>query len=126
MTIMNAITEIFEIVVPVFFVLLIGYISERAKKLTVIRYKEYTSLFSILPSMLPCLLERFYKPLLAPTTCPFFLALVGSMGGIYIVAILLERVIFHLNFGSHTLLGSVASFPSASFYGTAILSSLYG
>jgi predicted permease len=32
MTNMNAITEIFEIVVPVFCVLLIGYISERAQK----------------------------------------------------------------------------------------------
>ncbi len=100
---MNAITEIFEIIVPVFCVFLIGYISERPKKMTIIRYKEYTSLFSVLPSMLPCLLERFYMPLLAPITCPFFLALVGSMGGIYVVAILLEWVIFHLNFGSHTL-----------------------
>ena len=30
---MNAITEIFEIIVPVFCVFLIGYISERPKKI---------------------------------------------------------------------------------------------
>ena len=62
---MNAITEIFAIVVPVFFVLLIGYISGRAKKFDLDQVQGIYELVPDFAPQHPVCWNGYYKPLLA-------------------------------------------------------------
>jgi malonate transporter and related proteins len=119
--------EIASVIVPVYFVLLLGYLAGRAKKFDSDQVQGINEL--VLDFALPAAL---FVGTISTTRSlllqlgPFFAVTVASMLGMYVVGLVIARAVFHLNLGAAGLFAISSSFPAAPFYGTAILSGLYG
>jgi predicted permease len=116
-----------SIVVPVFFVLLLGYAAGRAKAFDrdqVAGMNELVLDFAV-PASLFVGTVRTPRPQLLQQG-PLVLTLLISVVGLYVVAFFLGRRLFRHRVSDAALQAIMVSFAAGPFFGPAILSGLYG
>jgi predicted permease len=120
-------SENFTVLVPVFFVLLLGYLAGRAKKFDanqvdginelVLDFALPASLFTgVVGSSRTEIAQRF----------SFILVALATLLGIYVLGLAFSRIIFRLTLGNSALFALAAAFPSVAFFGPAILGVKFG
>jgi malonate transporter len=119
--------QIVSVIVPVFFVLLLGYAAGRAKAFVSEQVSGINEL--VLNFALPASL--FVGTVSTPRTQlleqgPLFLALLVSVVGLYIIVFFLGRLLFRHKVGEAALQAITVSFAAGPFFGPAILNGLYG
>ncbi len=119
--------QIISVLVPVFFVLALGYAAGRVKAFDSDQVTGISDLvmdFALPASLFVGTVRTSRTQLLQEG--PFFLAVLISYCGLYLVALLVGRFVFRHRLGDAALLAMAITTPGAPFFGTAILSSLYG
>jgi malonate transporter and related proteins len=119
--------QIVSVIVPVFFVLLLGYAAGRAKAFDSDQVSGINEL--VLDFALPASL--FVGTVSTPRTQlleqgPLFLTLLVSVVGLYIIVFFLGRQLFRHKLGEAALQAITVSFAAGPFFGPAILNGLYG
>ena len=119
--------NIVSVIVPVFFVLLLGYGAGRTKAFDSDQIAGINKLvlnFALPASLFVGTIRTSRTQLLQQG--PLFLVLLLTLLGFYAVVLLLSRFVFHHKTGAAALQAMCASFAAAIFYGPALLSGLYG
>jgi malonate transporter and related proteins len=119
--------QILSVLLPVFFVLLLGYLAGRAKAFDsdqVAGLSELVLDFALPASLFVGTVRTPLAQLLQQG--PLFLALFISLVGFYLVVLLLGRLIVRHTLADAALQAICVAFPAAPFFGTAILSGVYG
>jgi malonate transporter len=117
----------FAVLLPALFVLLLGYGAGWAKKFKPDQVSGITEV--VLDFALPAAL--FVGIVTIPRTsllqdASFFLAILAGMAAVYVLALVVSKFVFHLDNSSVALFSLSAAFPSAPFFGPAILGGLFG
>jgi malonate transporter and related proteins len=119
--------QILSVLLPVFFVLLLGYFAGRAKAFDsdqVAGLSELVLDFALPASLFVGTVRTPLAQLLQQG--PLFLTLFITLVGFYLVVLLLGWLIVRHTLADAALQAICVSFPAAPFFGTAILSGVYG
>ena len=119
--------QILTIIVPIFFVLLLGYAAGRARAFDSDQVAGINEL--VLDFALPASL--FVGTVSTPRTQllqqgPLFLALLLSVVGLYVVVLFLGRLLFRHTVADAALQAIMGSFAASPYFGPAVLSGAYG
>ena len=120
-------SSILQVLVPVLFVLLLGYFAGRANKFDadqVAGINELTLNFALPASLFIGIVDIPRVTLLQDTG--FVLAVAAGLIGIYLLALIVGRVALRLNSRAAALFALGAGFPGAPFFGPAVLGGLFG
>jgi malonate transporter and related proteins len=115
------------VLIPVFFVLLLGYFAGRAKKFDADQVAGINEL--VLDFALPASL--FIRIVSSSRTeiaqrLSFVLVSLAALLGIYVLGLVVSKILFRLTIGKSALFALGAAFPSAAFFGPSILSVMFG
>ena len=119
--------ETLNIILPIFFVLLLGYAAGRANQFDshqVAGINELVLKFALPASLFVGTVGVPRTRLLQET--PLLVAMLVSLVGVYIVVFLLGKVLFRHTVAGAALQAIVASFTAGPFFGPAVLSPIYG
>jgi malonate transporter len=117
---------ILTIIVPIFFVLLLGYAAGRAKKFDsnqVAGINELVLDFALPASLFVGTVRTSRDQLLEQA--PFALAMLIGMAGLYIVVLRLGRSLFRHTLGVAALQAITVSFAAGPYFGPAVPSPIY-
>jgi malonate transporter and related proteins len=123
----SMLAQILTVIVPIYFVLLLGYVAGRAKafdKDQVAGINELVLGFALPASLFVGTITTPRAQLLQQG--PLFLAMLISVVGLYVTAFFISRLLFRHNLGDATLQAMVASFGAGPFFGPAVLGGLFG
>jgi malonate transporter and related proteins len=115
------------VLIPVFFVLLLGYFAGRAKKFDADQVAGINEL--VLDFALPAsLFTRIVSSSRTEITqhLSFILVSLAALLGIFVLGLVISRILFRLTISNSALFALGAAFPSAAFFGPAILSIMFG
>jgi malonate transporter and related proteins len=115
------------VVLPVFFVLALGYFAGRARKFDPDQVAGLNEL--VLDYALPAML--FVATVKTPrerllSEGAYALALLIAIVGLFLVVVLVSTRILHHSLGEAALQANLASYPSAAFFGPPIFQGLFG
>src|SRR5947207_4308455 len=115
------------VVLPVFFVLALGYLAGRAKKFETDQVAGLNEL--VLDYALPAML--FVATVKTPrerllSEGPYALALLIAIVGLFLVVVLVSTRVLRRSLGEAALQANLASFPSVAFFGPPIFQGLFG
>ena len=116
-----------QVLVPVLFVLLLGYFAGRKRKFDagqVAGINELTLNFALPASLFVGIVDIPRATLLQDAG--FVLAVVAGLIGIYLIALIVGRVVLRLNPRAAALFALGAGFPGTPFFGPAVLGGLFG
>jgi malonate transporter and related proteins len=115
------------VLIPVFFVLLLGYLAGRAKKFDADQIEGINELVLdfALPASLFIGIVGSSRTEIAQLFS-FILVALAALLGIYVLGLVVSRIIFRLTVGNSALFALGAAFPSAAFFGPAILGVMFG
>jgi malonate transporter and related proteins len=119
--------QILTIVVPIFFVLLLGYAAGRAREFDsdqVAGLNELVLDFALPASLFVGTVSTSRTHMLQEG--PLFLAMLISLVGLYVFVFLLGKLLFRHTPGAATLQALTVAYAGAPFYGPALLSPIYG
>jgi len=117
----------FSVLLPVLFVILLGYWAGRSHRFDTDQVKGINAL--VLDFAFPALMfvgisSTTRQEMLAEV--PFLLALFIGFAGFYVLAVLVGRRLLRHNLGAAALLACSVSFPSVAFMGIPIFEDLFG
>lgn len=121
------VVQILTLIVPIFFVLVLGYVAGKARAFDSDQVTGISNLvfeFALPASLFVGTVRTPRAQLLQQL--PLFLALCISIVGFYLVVVVLSRWLFRKPLGEAALQALNVSFPAAPFFGPALLSGLYG
>ena len=115
------------VLLPVFFVLLLGYFAGRAKEFDASQVAGLNDL--VLDYALPAMM--FVATVKTPreqllSEGPYALALLVAFVGLFLAVVLVSTQLLHHSLGEATLQANLASFPSVGFFGPPIFKGLFG
>jgi malonate transporter and related proteins len=115
------------VLLPVFFVLGLGYFAGRAKKFDADQVAGFNDL--VLDYALPAML--FVATVKTPrerllSEGPYALALLIAFNGLFLVMVLVSTRVLHHSLGEAALQANLTSFPSVGFFGPPIFQGLFG
>jgi predicted permease len=115
------------VLLPVFFVLLLGYFAGRAKEFNANQVAGLNDL--VLDYALPAMM--FVATVKTPreqllSEGPYALALLVAFVGLFLAVVLVSTRLLHHSLGEATLQANLASFPSVGFFGSPIFKGLFG
>jgi malonate transporter and related proteins len=116
-----------QVLVPVLFVVLLGYLAGRAREFDaaqVAGINELTLNFALPASLFVGIVEIPRATLLQDVG--FLLAVVAGLVGIYLTALIVGWVVLRLNPRAAALFALGAGFPGTPFFGPAVLGGLFG
>jgi malonate transporter and related proteins len=116
-----------QVLVPVLFVVLLGYLAGRAREFDaaqVAGINELTLNFALPASLFVGIVEIPRATLLQDVG--FLLAVVAGLVGIYLIALIVGWVVLRLNPRAAALFALGAGFPGTPFFGPAVLGGLFG
>jgi malonate transporter and related proteins len=115
------------VVLPVFFVLALGYFAGRARKFDPDQVAGLNELVLdyALPAMLFVATVRTPRERLLSEGA-YALALLIAIVGLFLVVVLVSTRILHHSLGEAALQANLASYPSAAFFGPPIFQGLFG
>jgi malonate transporter and related proteins len=116
-----------QVLVPVLFVVLLGYLAGRAREFDaaqVAGINELTLNFALPASLFVGIVEIPRATLLQDVG--FLLAVVAGLVGIYLIALIVGWVVLRLNPRAAALFALGAGFPGTPFFGPAVLGGLSG
>src|SRR5246127_5573935 len=119
--------EILNIVFPIFFVLLLGYAAGRTNQFDshqVAGINELVLNFAVPASLFVGTVGVSRTQLLRET--PLLMAMLVSLVGMYIVVFLLGKMLFRHTVGGAALQAIAVSFTAGPFFGSAVLSPIFG
>ena len=120
---LNAIT----VLLPIFFVLGLGYVAGRTKKFDADQVQgiSYLVLHYAMPAMMfVATVSTKRSEMLAEG--PFLMALLGAFVGLFIVVVLFSVFVLHHSLGEAALQANLISYPSVAFIGPPIFQGLFG
>jgi malonate transporter and related proteins len=115
------------VLIPVFFVLLLGYFAGRAKKFNadqVAGINELVLDFALPASLFIRIVDSSQTDIAQRLS--FILVSLAALLGIYVLGLVVSRILFRLTIGNSALFALGAAFPSAAFFGPGILSAMFG
>src|SRR5438874_4555156 len=115
------------VLLPVFFVLLLGYFAGRAKEFDASQVAGLNDL--VLDYALPAMM--FVATVKTPrdellSEGSYALALLVAFVGLFLAVVLVSTRLLHHSLGEATLQANLASFPSVGFFGPPIFQGLFG
>ena len=115
------------VILPVFFVLALGYFAGRARKFDPDQVAGLNEL--VLDYALPAML--FVATVKTSRECllsegPYLLALLIAIVGLFLVIVLVSTRVLHHSLGEAALQANLASYPSVAFFGPPIFQGLFG
>src|SRR5437762_9387861 len=115
------------VLLPVFFVLGLGYFAGHAKKFDADQVAGLNDL--VLDYALPAMM--FVSTVKTPreqllSEGPYALALLVAFVGLFLTVVLVSTLLLHHSLGEATLQANLASFPSVGFFGPPIFKGLFG
>jgi malonate transporter and related proteins len=115
------------VLIPVFFVLLLGYCAGRAKKFDADQVSGINELLLdfALPASLFIRIVGSSRTEIAQRLS-FILVSLAALLGIYVFGLVVSRILFRLTIGNSALFALGAAFPSAAFFGPSILIDMFG
>jgi malonate transporter and related proteins len=119
--------QILTIIVPIFFVLLLGYAAGRAKEFgsdQVAGINELVLDFALPASLFVGTVSTPREQLLQQG--PFVLALLVGIVGLYVIVLLLGRQLFRHAMGLAALQAITVCFSAGPYFGPAVLTPVYG
>jgi malonate transporter and related proteins len=119
--------QLLTIIVPIFFVLLLGYAAGRARAFDsdqVAGINELAFDFAVPASLFVGMVSTPRAQLLQQG--PLFLALLLSFVGLYGVVFILGRLLFRHRMADAALQAIMVSYAAGPFFGSALLSGVYG
>jgi malonate transporter len=119
--------QILTIIVPIFFVLLLGYAAGRAKEFgsdQVAGINELVLDFALPASLFVGTVSTPREQLLQQG--PFVLALLVGIVGLYVIVLLLARQLFRHAMGLAALQAITVCFSAGPYFGPAVLTPVYG
>jgi malonate transporter and related proteins len=119
--------QILTIIVPIFFVLLLGYVAGRAKEFgsdQVAGINELVLDFALPASLFVGTVSTPREQLLQQG--PFVLALLVGIVGLYVIVLLLGRQLFRHAMGLAALQAITVCFSAGPYFGPAVLTPVYG
>jgi len=121
------ILPVVTVLLPVFFVLGLGYFAGRAKKFDADQVAGLNGL--VLDYALPAMM--FVATVKTPreqllSEGPYALALLVAFIGLFLAVVLVGTHLLHHSLGEATLQANLASFPSVGFFGPPIFKGLFG
>jgi len=119
--------QILTIIVPIFFVLLLGYAAGRAKEFgsdQVAGINELVLDFALPASLFVGTVSTPREQLLQQG--PFVLALLVGIVGLYVIVLFLGRQLFHHAMGLAALQAITVCFSAGPYFGPAVLTPVYG
>jgi malonate transporter len=119
--------QLLTIIVPIFFVLLLGYTAGRARAFDsdqVAGINELVLDFAVPASLFVGMMSEPRPQLLQQG--PLFLALLISVVGLYVVVLFLSRLLFRHTVADAALQAIMVSFAAGPYFGPALLSGVYG
>src|SRR5438045_7407776 len=121
------ILTVITVLLPVFFVLGLGYFAGRAKKFDADQVAGLNDL--VLDYALPAMM--FVATVKTPreqllSEGPYALALLVAFVGLFLTVVLVSTLLLHHSLGEATLQANLASFPSVGFFGPPIFQGLFG
>jgi predicted permease len=124
---MNMLASILQVLVPVLFVVLLGYFAGRARKFNADQVSGINGLTLnfALPASLFVGIVDIPRATLAQDG-GFFLAVVAGLIGIYLMSLIVGLLVFRLTSGAAAVFALGAGFPGAPFFGPAVLGGLFG
>ena len=117
--------QIISVLVPVVFVLVLGYIAGRVKTFDsdqVAGISELVMDFALPAGLFVGTVQTSRTQLFQQG--PFFLALLISLLGLYLVALLISHFVFHPRIGDAALQALTITFPAGPFFGSCHLNQL--
>ena len=119
--------QLLTIIVPIFFVLLLGYAAGRARAFDsdqVAGINELVLDFAVPASLFVGTMSAPRAQLLRQG--PLFLALLLSVVGLYIVVLFLSRLPFRHTVAGAALQAIIVSYAAGPYFGSTVLSGIYG
>jgi malonate transporter and related proteins len=116
-----------QVLVPVLFVLLLGYFAGRKREFDTVQVagiNELTLNFALPASLFVGIVDIPRATLLQDGG--FVLAVVAALIGIYLIALIVGGVVLRLNSSAAALFALGAGFPGTPFFGPAVLGGLFG
>jgi malonate transporter and related proteins len=120
---LNSIT----VLLPIFFVLGLGYVAGRTKKFDADQVQgiSYLVLHYAMPAMMfVATVSTRRSEMFAEG--PFLMALLGAFVGLFVVAVLFSVFVLHHSLGEAALQANLISYPSVAFIGPPIFRGLFG
>ena len=115
------------VLLPVFFVLGLGYFAGRAKKFDadqVAGLNELVLDYALPAMMFVATVKNARSQLLSQG--PYALALLIAFVGLFLIMVLVSTRVLHHSLGEAALQANLASFPSVAFFGPPIFQGLFG
>ena len=115
------------VLLPVFFVLGLGYFAGRAKKFDIDQVAGLNELvldYALPAMMFVATVKNARSQLLSQG--PYALALLIAFVGLFLVVVLVSTRLLHHSLGEAALQANLASFPSVAFFGPPIFQGLFG
>src|SRR5581483_10919789 len=117
----------FAVLLPVFFVMGLGYWAGRTKRFDADQVQGINDL--VLTYALPALMfvatvNTTRSEILADV--PFMVAILAATLGLFVVVVLVSTLPLHHSLGEAALQGMVITFPSVAFFGIPIFKGLFG
>src|SRR3989454_7338519 len=115
------------VLLPVFFVLGLGYFAGRAKKFDADQVAGLNELVLdyAFPAMMFVATVKTHRDQLL-SEGPYALALLIAFVGLFLAVVLVSTLLLHHSLGEATLQANLASFPSVGFFGPPIFQGLFG
>src|SRR5438045_9736713 len=121
------ILTVITVLLPVFFVVGLGYFAGRAKKFDadqVAGLNDWVLGYALPAMMFVATVKTPREQLLGEG--PYALALLVAFVGLFLAVVLVSTRLLHHSLGEATLQANLASFPSVGFFGPPIFQGLFG